>query len=86
MFEDKDKDFNIFPVLTNEEVNAISSFNTKQGLLENVIENLKEELSNKWKKSSPEHFKQRDWYYTLITNLDDVQKLIRQCASTTNKI
>lgn len=49
MFEDKDKDFNIFPVLTNEEVNAISSFNTKQGLLESVIENLKEELSNKWK-------------------------------------
>ncbi|EJY3122529.1 hypothetical protein OGA32_000111 [Salmonella enterica] len=79
MHKEDYKDWDVYPKLSNEEINALVSLNSKDRLLENVIEQIKNEISEKWKMSQPDHFKQREWFYHLINALNDVQYLIRQC-------
>lgn len=69
-------------MLSDKQLRAISSFNESEGLLESVIEHLRETYYQAWLNTKPEHSKQRDELYTKTTVLNDIVGLIR---SATNK-
>ncbi|MCX8289110.1 hypothetical protein [Enterobacter pseudoroggenkampii] len=70
-------------MLTNNQMQAIASFNKEEGLLEAVINEIRERYSKEWLASKEEHFKQREALFIKALVLDDVIKIIR---SVTNQI
>ena len=68
-------------MLEDKHYRAISSFNTKDGLLEEVLNHLRKKYFDEWLSSKEDHSKQRESLYMKAIVIEDVIKLIREATN-----
>lgn len=68
-------------MLSEQHKRAISSFNTKDGLLEEVMNHLRKTYFNEWLNTQKDHSKQREELYLKALVIDDVIKVIREATN-----